>query len=214
MQYNTARPQLKISEYGRNVQEMVEHIKTLPTKEERTKAAHGVINIMILLNPSLKEQSEYRQKLWDHLFIISGYDLDVDAPYPMPTPPENLPAPHKPAYASNHIRFRFYGKNVEKLVKKATEMEEGPQKDAFVNALASFMKMAHRVWNEDKVPDEQIMEHMRLLSAGKINMTQINEFAAHNENFNPKPRRDNNQQNRQHNNRNKNQGQKKNFRKN
>jgi hypothetical protein len=213
MQYNTARPQLKISEYGRNVQEMVQHIKTLPTKEERTKAAHAVINIMINLNPALKEQSEYRQKLWDHLFIIGGYDLDVESPYPAPTPPEMLPAPYKPSYASNHIRFRFYGKNVEKLVAKAMEMEEGPQKDAFVNALASFMKMAHRVWNEDKVPDEQIMEHMRLLSGGKIIMTQINEFAAHNENFNPKPRRDSNQ-NRPHNRNNKNQNQKKNFRKN
>jgi molybdopterin converting factor small subunit len=191
MRYNTAREELKIAEYGRNVQKMVAHIKTLPDKEERNKAANTVVNIMVTLNPALKEQSEYKHKLWDHLFMMADYDLDVDSPFDKPVPEEALLKPNKPAYSSNHIKYRYYGKNVELMIKKAEDMEDGPAKSSFVNALASYMKMAHRVWNEDKVPDEIIIQHITDYSKGAIVVTEINEFAAHNENFNPKPKRDN-----------------------
>jgi hypothetical protein len=205
MKYNTAREELKIAEYGRNVQKMVDHIKTLPDKEERTHAAQTLINIMVTLNPGLKEQSEYKHKLWDHLYIIADYDLDVDSPYDPPLPLEQVAKPQKPAYSSNHIKYRFYGKNVERMINRASEMEEGPAKKEFVNAMASFMKMAHRVWNEDKVPDEIIINHIKELSQGKVIVTEINEFAAHNEDFVPKK-----QKNLKH----KNKNQKKFFRKN
>lgn len=207
MKYNTAREELKIAEYGRNIQKMVAYIKSLPDKEERTKAANTVINVMVTLNPLLKEQSEYRHKLWDHLYIIADYDLDVDSPFPPPTPLEQVAKPNKPAYASNHIRYRFYGKNVERMINRAADMEDGPAKNEFVNALASFMKMAHRVWNEDKVPDEIIIQHIHDLSKGKVIVSEIREFAAHNEDFQPKK-----QKNFQSKHKNKNQ--KKNFRKN
>jgi hypothetical protein len=208
MKYNTAREELKIAEYGRNVQKMVAHIKSLPDKEERTKAANTLINIMVTLNPLLKEQSEYKHKLWDHLYIIADYELDVDSPYPPPARPEEVAKPQKPAYSSNHIKFRFYGKNVELMIKKAAEMEEGPGKAEFVNALASFMKMAHRVWNEDKVPDEIIIQHIKDYSKGQVIVTEIREFAAHNEDFQPKKMQKNFQG------KHKNKNQKKPFRKN
>jgi hypothetical protein len=193
MKYNTAREELKYPEYGRVVQKMVDHMKTLPDREQRTKAASTIVNIIVTLNPSLKDQSEYKHKLWDHLYFIADFDLDIEAPFPPPPPPELVSKPAKPAYSSNHIKYRFYGKNVEKMIQKAVEMEEGPDKKAFVNALASYMKMAHRVWNEDKVPDEIIIQHIKEFTKGAIVVTEINEFAAHNENFNPKPKQ--NQQN-------------------
>jgi len=191
MKYNTAREELKYPEYGRVVQKMVDHMKTLPDREQRTKAANTIVNIITTLNPSLKEQSEYKHKLWDHLYYIADFNLDIDAPFPPPLPPELTPKPNKPSYSSNHIKFRFYGKNVERMLKKAAEMEEGPDKKAFVNALASYMKMAHRVWNEDKVPDEIIIQHIKEFTKGAVVVTEINEFAAHNENFNPPPKKAN-----------------------
>lgn len=176
MEYNTARTELKIQEYGRNVQKMIEYIKTLPDIEDRTKAAQSVISIMVALNPQLKEQTEYKQKLWDHLFLISGYDLDVNAPYPMPSPAERYKQPKKPSYSSNHIKYRYYGKNVEIMIKAAIEMEESEEKKAFVNALASYMKMAYRLWNEEKVPDEVILKHLSELSKGKLHLDEINDL--------------------------------------
>jgi hypothetical protein len=190
MKYNTARPQLRIPEYGRNVQKMAEFIKTLPTKEQRIQAANALIGIMANLNPQLKDQGDFRQKLWDHLYIIAGYELDVDTQYAPPPRPEEMPRPQKPSYALNHIKYRYYGKNVELMIKKAAQMEEGPMKAAFLNALASYMKMAYRVWNDDKVPDNVVIEHIREISRGQVELKEINEFATHNENYQQRPRRD------------------------
>jgi hypothetical protein len=213
MEYNTARPGMMIAEYGRNVQKMVEHIKTLPTKEERNDAAQQVIGVMTTLNPQLKEQIEYKQKLWDHLFMIAGFDLDVDSPFPKPDPKVYSTPPQKPSYASNHIKYRYYGKNVERMIRHAVTVPEGPQRDAFVNALASYMKMAYRVWNEDKVPDEVIIKHVAELSNGEINITSISDFPMHTESY--QPRKNTNNRPHQNNNRqNRNQNQKKNFRRN
>jgi hypothetical protein len=214
MEYNTERPGMKIAEYGRNVQKMVEHIKSLPTKEERSDAARQVISIMTILNPQLKEQNEYKQKLWDHLFMIAGFDLDVEAPFPMPDPAVISAPPQKPSYASNHIKYRYYGKNVERMIRHAVDLPEGAEKDAFVNSLASYMKMAYRVWNEDKVPDEVIIKHIAELSGGKIQVTEITDFPMHTENYQPqrklnRPYQQNNQQNRQNRN-----NQRKNYRRN
>jgi hypothetical protein len=191
MQYNTTRGPLKIGEYGRSVQEMVAHIKSLPDKEQRTKAANTLVQIMITLNPQLKEQSEYKHKLWDHLFMMADYDLDVDSPFEKPDPIEKAGRPEKPAYASNHIRFRYYGKNVERMIAKATEMEDGPEKQAMVNALGSYMKMAYRVWNEDHVPDEIIINHIDLMSKGALKPTEIKTFAVHSEEYKPRQNKQN-----------------------
>lgn len=217
MEYNTSRPNLKIPEYGRNVQKMVEHLKTLPTKEERSQAANSIISVMVALNPQLKEQSEYKQKLWDHLFLIGNYDLDIDSPFPPPTRAEMEAPPQKPEYASNHIKYRYYGKNVERMIKHAIDMPEGPMKDNFVNALASYMKMAYRMWNEEKVPDEVILKHLVELSHGKLQLDSIYDLTG---GAAPTPQRQNKEQGgrqQQQHRHNKNQGggnNKRNFRRN
>ena len=83
--YNTQREHLNISEYGRQIQEYVKHIQSLPDKEVRTKWANSVVNIMATLNPELRQQSNYKEKLWGHLYQIADFNLDVDCPYPIPT---------------------------------------------------------------------------------------------------------------------------------
>jgi len=190
MEYNTSRAQLIVPEYGRNVQKMIDHIRELATNEERTGAANIVINVMGFLNPQIKEQADYKHKLWDQLFTIAGNDLDVDCPYPRPVPKDELPKPARPMYSVNNIRFRHYGKNVELMLKSAATMPDDANKEYFLNSLASYMKMAHRVWNEDKVPDEVILNNIKLLSDGAIDLKGFTEFAVHSEPFVPKPPKD------------------------
>ena len=190
MEYNTSRVQLIVPEYGRNVQKMINHISDLPTVELRTGAANAVIIVMGLLNPQIKEQADYKHKLWDQLFTIAGNDLDVECPFPRPVPKDELPKPARPMYSVNHIRYRHYGKNVELMLKSAASMPDTPAKEHFLNALASYMKMAHRVWNEDRVPDEVILNNIKELSDGAIDLKGFTEFAVHSESFVPKVKKD------------------------
>ena len=106
MEYNTQRPELIISEYGRNIQRMVDHALQLETREERTKAAHAIVNAMVVLNPQIKEYNDYRLKLWDHLFIMSDYKLDCESPYPMPSPEKRTLKPEKVPYPTYNIKYR------------------------------------------------------------------------------------------------------------
>lgn len=170
MEYNTTRPRMHISEYGRNVQGMVEHLLTITDREERTRKAHLIVNIMGFLNPQMKDSVDWKHKLWDHIHIISNYQLDVDAPFPKPAPEEALKRPQPLGYPENKIRFRYYGKTVEKLILKATEMEDGPTKVLFINLIGSFMRTACRQWNDEALPDEAVISHLEYLSDGKIKL--------------------------------------------
>ncbi len=170
---------MRIAEYGRSVQKMIDKLKEISDRAERTKAAYNVVHVMTLLNPSVRDLADYKNKLWDHLFMIAEFDLDVDSPYPMPDPDELAAKPLKPKYPSNHIQYRFYGRIVEEMIKKGMEMEEGPARDGFLNTLASYMKMSYRNWNEDKVPDEIIIKHIRELSKGKLVLEGFTELSAH-----------------------------------
>lgn len=169
--YNTQRENLNISEYGRNVQEMVNHIKTIDDKTKRNLLAAGVVNVMANLNPSIKEMDNYKQKLWDHLFAIADFDLDVDSPYPIPERGEMFSKPNRIPYQSNMIRFRFYGRNVQNMILAAAEMEEGETRTAFINLIASFMRNSCKSWNNEDLTEEAITEHMRQLSGGKLNLS-------------------------------------------
>lgn len=169
--YNTQRENLRISEYGRNVQEMVAHIKTIDDKTKRTLLAAGVVNVMANLNPHLKEMTDYKQKLWDHLYAIADFDLDVDSPYPMPEREVMSKKPEPIPYQDNMIRFRFYGRNVQNMVIAASDMEEDETRTAFINLIASFMLNSCRNWNNENLTEEIIAEHMRILSSGKLNLS-------------------------------------------
>lgn len=168
MEYNTGRNKLIISEYGRNVQKMVEHALQLEDREKRTRLAHLIVNVMGQLNPNIKEVNDYKQKLWDHLHIISDYRLDVDGPYPAPSREALEAKPDKLKYQSNGIKFKHYGKNIENVIEKVAEMEEGEDKEEMTRIIANHLKKSYLTWNRESITDEVIAKHLDLLSEGKL----------------------------------------------
>lgn len=186
IEYNTTRPKLNLSEYGRNIQNIVDYIMTLPTKEERNKYALALIDIMGTLNPHLRDVADFKHKLWDHLFIISDFKLDVDSPYPIPSR-ETLVSKTDPLkYPVQKIRFKHYGKTVELMIEKVKDITEEDRKSEFINSIANFMKMAYVNWNKDNVSDETIISDLKILSKGEIVLeegTNLNRVESR-----PKPR--------------------------
>ncbi|NQW41888.1 MAG: DUF4290 domain-containing protein [Bacteroidetes bacterium] len=168
--YNTQSQKLIISEYGRSLQNMVEHALTIEDKYKRTKMAEALISVMETLNPYVKEQADYKQKLWDHLYIISDFQLDVESPFPPPEKNELVKKPEKIPYSTQPIRFRFYGRNLQYMVNKAAQMEESEIKNEFLNLLASFMSNSSRNWNNENLSNNQLADHLELISGKKMNV--------------------------------------------
>src|ERR1051325_7800093 len=139
MEYNTGRNHLVIPEYGRNIQKMIEYAITLKDREERNRAAKAIVAVMGYLNPQLQNVTDFKHKLWDHLFIISDFKLDVDSPYPIP-PKETLKLkPQRVPYPNANIKYKYYGRTMESMIKKIAEIEDGPKKDMIAQSLANFM---------------------------------------------------------------------------
>ena len=170
IKYNTEQEELKISEYGRNIQEYVQLICNIEEKEERTKLAHGLVTIISYMNPTLKQQEGYEQIIWDHLHIISDLKMDVECPYPLPQLEEVYSKPDPLGYDTNRIRFRFYGRNLQLMVEKSSSMEEGEYKVSFINIIASFMFNSSRNWNDENLTKDVIAEHILTLSKGKLEL--------------------------------------------
>lgn len=168
VEYNTQREQMMISEYGRNIQKMVNFAIAEPNRERRTVLANALIALMGSLNPQLRDVADYKHKLWDHLFIISDFKLDVDCPYPLPTRESVFRKPDLMDYPQSKIKFRFYGKNIVKMIEAATALEDGAMKTTFINLIGSFMKNACKSWNAETLSDEEILAHLEMLSEGKI----------------------------------------------
>lgn len=168
MEYNTTRGPLIISEYGRNLQEMIRYICSIEDREKRSRAAKFIVSVMAQMTPQVKESADYKHKLWDHLYIISEFKLDVDAPYSPPPPLTLSTKPEHISYHDKEIDFRHYGKNIALIIEKACEYPEGPEKDALVRAIAIQLKKSYLNWNRDSVTDEVIEEHLRILSGGKL----------------------------------------------
>jgi len=166
--YNSTRSPLILAEYGRNVQNMVDYICTLPTREERNKYAQVVIDLMGFLNPHLRDVSDFKHKLWDHLHIISDFKIDVDSPYPVPEKESLRSKPEILDYPQHRIRFKHYGKTVEKLIESAKRIENIDSQRNMVNSIANFMKMAYVTWNKDSVADETIINDLKELSNGEL----------------------------------------------
>ncbi|WP_214228371.1 DUF4290 domain-containing protein [Pedobacter sp. B4-66] len=170
--YNTTRNELILAEYGRNVQNMVKYIIELADREERNKYAQAVIDLMGFLNPHLRDVADFKHKLWDHLHIISGYKIDVDSPYPKPTPEAALIKPDHIGYPQQRIKYKHYGKTVEVMIEKAIAVDEPERRAAMVQGIANFMKMAYVTWNKDSVADETIFKNLRELSAGQLELDE------------------------------------------
>ena len=168
--YNSTRPKLILAEYGRNVQNMVDHICTLSDRAERNRLAQVVIDMMGVLNPHLRDVSDFKHKLWDHLFIISDFKIDVDSPYPVPNREEIRHKPETMQYPNHRIRYKHYGYTVEEMIKKAVAIGEGETKRKMTLGIANFMKMAYLTWNKDAVTDEQILTDLKTLSNGELGL--------------------------------------------
>jgi len=170
MEYNTIRPRLTITEYGRNIQKMIEYTITIEDRNVRSKMARGIILAMGQVNPSQKDAGDFKHKLWDHLFVMSDFKLDVDSPYPMPTP-EVLKLKSKPLeYPNKKILFRHYGKNIEIIIKQAMTLEDCPERENLVKNIANNLKKSYLTWNRDTVSDEVIAEHLEMMSEGKLKL--------------------------------------------
>ena len=160
-------------EYGRIIQQLVERCKELPTKEERNEMAAAIIDFMGQRNPSLRDEENYKHKLWDHLYILSGYDLDVDSAYPFPTEEELSEKPKRMEYPKLQGDFKFYGKSILQLIEKAIELEPGDEKEALIEVIANNMKKSYNVYNKEHVSDDVIFRHLKELSENRLDLTGI-----------------------------------------
>lgn len=167
--YNTQRRPLILPEYGRNIQEMVDYCVTIPDFNERTACAYGIVAAMSALFPDEEELDEgNRRNFWDHLNIMSGFQLDIDWPVEVIQESDLETRPEKVLYQNNFIRYRHYGKNLEWLIESASQMEEGPERDALILLLANHMKKSLLMVNSDNVEDEKIFRDLAEMSHGRI----------------------------------------------
>ncbi|WP_343659662.1 DUF4290 domain-containing protein [Chryseobacterium sp.] len=173
MEYNTQKTQLHMPEYGRIIQQLVERCKELPTKEERNEMAMAIIDFMGQRNPQLRDEENYKHKLWDHLFILADYDLDVESPYPFPTREQLAERPKKMEYPKLQGDFKFYGKSILQLIEKAIELEPGDEKEALIEVIANNMKKSYNVYNKEHVTDDVIFRHLKELSENRLDLTGI-----------------------------------------
>ncbi|WP_224490102.1 DUF4290 domain-containing protein [Robertkochia flava] len=192
LEYNSERPKLIIPEYGRHIQKMVDHAISLADREERNKEANAIIGVMGNLSPHLRDVPDFQHKLWDQLFIISDFNLDVDSPYPKPTREMLAERPEPLDYPQNYPKYRFYGNNIKRMIDECVSWEDGDLKDALKFTIANHMKKSYLNWNKDTVEDEVIFEHLYELSNGKINLAKWDEDLAESKNLvrsTPKPTR-------------------------
>jgi hypothetical protein len=166
--YNTSRKKLALPEYGRHIHRLVDHLMTIEDREERNKAVRSLINVMGNLNPHLRDVADFKHKLWDHLAIISDFKLDIDSPYPTPTQAILTEKPRRVEYSTGEIRYKHYGKLLERMIKKATEMEEGEEKKVLTETIANLLKKFYLTWNREAVEDANIFKDLSYLSNGKI----------------------------------------------
>ncbi|SER00526.1 protein of unknown function [Hyunsoonleella jejuensis] len=175
LEYNTEREHLIIPEYGRHLQKMINHAKTRETKEEREKLAKAIISVMGNLQPHLRDVPDFQHKLWDQLFIMSNFELDVDSPFPKPSKEVLSERPDPLKYPQNHPKYRFYGNNIKTMIDVANTWEEGELKEALVYTIANHMKKCFLNWNKDTVEDIVIFDHLYELSNGKIDLRNSEE---------------------------------------
>ena len=171
MEYNTGRNSLVMREYGRHIQKMIEYLLSIEDKETRQRNAYAVIELMGFLNPHLKNVEDFRHKLWDHLFLISDFKLDVESPYPIPTR-ETLKAKPKPLpYPRRYPKFAHLGKNLQTVIDKALKEENPEKKQGFANAVAYYMKLAYSNWHKETVHDDAIQSELSNITDGQLAFT-------------------------------------------
>lgn len=175
LEYNAERSHLIIPEYGRHLQKLIDQATIIEDKVERNKAAKYIIQVMGSLNPHLRDVLDFQHKLWDQIFIMSDFKLEVDSPYPIPTREVIHLRPERLAYPQKNPKYRYYGNNIKYMIDVANSWEDGDMKNALVKVIANHMKKSYLSWNKDTVTDVVIFEHLYELSDGKLNLLQSTE---------------------------------------
>ena len=168
MDYNSNRKKLMLPEYGRHVQKMVDHAVTIEDREERMKCAKTIIGIMGSMFPHLRDVSDFKHKLWDHIAIMSDFKLDIDYPYEMPEPATFNTKPTNIPYKNNRIRYMHYGKVIEEIIQKAIVHENEEEKKQLIQLIANHMKKSLLMYNKDSATDDRVFEDIRIMSGGKL----------------------------------------------
>jgi hypothetical protein len=171
MEYNTTRNGMVMREYGRHVQKMIEHLLTIEDPERRQSNAQAVIELMGFLNPHLKNVEDFRHKLWDHLFLISNFKLEVKSPYPIPTRESLSEKPEPLPYPKRYPKHSHLGKNLEVVIKKALKEEDPDKRLGFANAIAYYMKLAYNNWHKEVVHDDAIQSELTAITDGQLTFT-------------------------------------------
>ena len=170
MEYNTQRKKMELPEYGRSVQNMVDHALTIENREERQRCANTIINIMGGMFPHLRDVPDFKHKLWDHLAIMSDFKLDIDYPFEIVKKEDLVVKPEQLAYPNAGFRYRHYGRFLEAMVKKAVEIENEEEKLQLINLLAIQMKKDLNNWNKEGIEDQKIVDDLREYSNGTIDL--------------------------------------------
>lgn len=170
-EYNTQREQIKLKEYGRNVQKLVNYIRTIPDKDKRTEMSTTLIELIKQLAPSVKEAFENPQRIWDDLYIIADFNFDINSPYPVPNPETVFKKPQVMAYPQSRVRYRHYGKNIEKLIVEAMAKEDAKEREDAVIYLGKLMKTFHGNWNKETIDDSVIIKDIEKMSDGKLTLS-------------------------------------------
>ena len=170
MEYNTQRKKMELPEYGRSVQNMVDHALTIEDREERQRCANTIINIMGSMFPHLRDVPDFKHKLWDHLAIMSDFKLDIDYPFEIVKKEDLVMRPERLPYSTGDIRYRHYGRFLGELVKKAVEIEDEEERKQLINLLAIQMKKDLNNWNKEGIEDQKIVDDLREYSNGAIDL--------------------------------------------
>ncbi|MCR5560853.1 MAG: DUF4290 domain-containing protein [Bacteroidales bacterium] len=172
LQYNTEREPLAMPEYGRGVLAMAEYLQTIPDRAKRSEQARAVVKTMEILNPQVRQQENWERKLWDHLYMIAGYNLDIDSPWPAPVKEEMETKPVPLPMKGSPIKAMHYGRNIERIIDLICEQPEGETKTALIRNLAIYMRTQYLIWNKDSVADATIFSDIEKLSGGRIHVPE------------------------------------------
>ncbi len=201
LEYNTSRSRMLMPEYGRNVQKMVEFLLTIEDPEKRLRNAETVIELMGTLNPHLKLIEDYKHKLWDHLYQMTDFRLDVASPYPMPTPESVFKRPEVLPYPQETIPHRHLGKNLQGLIDKALAETDPEKRRGFTQTIGYYMKLAYTNWHKEPVHDDMIKNELRELTGGKL-VYETGGYRVHFDNTTNRPNNNNFKQRSNNNNNN------------
>ncbi len=169
MKYNTKRDKLIMPEYGRNIQQMVDYMRKIEDPVKRQRNAKAIIELMGVLNPHLKNVEDFRHKLWDHLYLIADFELEVESPYPTPTKERIFRKPDPLPYPKSYNKQRHLGKNLGVIIDKAIREKDEEKKKGFTQSIAYYMKLAYANWHKEPVHDDMIKEELSEITNGQLN---------------------------------------------